>query len=88
MLIALDGTIPSSIKVREVKEFFVVDMKGSSSKKIKIDRSCSKSNEDFKTEIKTADSYSIVFNDKETAEKVAKALTHAAKLNGAKEELF
>jgi len=29
-----------------------------------------------------------MFKDKETAEKVAKALAHAARLSGAKEELF
>lgn len=86
----LDQIIPASIKVREWEGNFVVDM-NRAKRKIFVNDKCTETgfgdNNDFFGQ-KNADSFGIVFSDKETAEKVAKALTHAVKLNGGKEELF
>lgn len=87
--IFLDELIPSNIKVSENEGNYFVDMKASVNKKIEVDKTCTatgwyKNNSSYKK----IDSFSIAFSDRETAEKVAKALTHAVKLSGGKNELF
>jgi hypothetical protein len=82
----LNEIIPDSIKVSEWENNFFVSMR--SSDNFFFDKNCTTNGLSDESGVSHNDKYEIVFSTKETAEKVAKALKHAVKLNGGKEELF
>lgn len=87
--ILLNEIVPASIKVTESEGLFIVGMKPAVNKKIEVARSCQSTTlYKGKTGLTEVDSFGIFFSDKETAEKVAKALIHAVKLNGGRDEIF
>lgn len=87
----LDQVVPSSIKVVPQNGVFSVPMKPTGGNKIRRFASCTSTGTAFaswRDGISEVAAFTLIFNDKEKAEKVAKALSHAVKLNGGKEELF
>lgn len=86
--ILLNEIVPASIKVSELEGVFIVNMTAADNKKIKADKTCKVTADRNNIGRRYLNSFGIVFSNEETAEKVAKALTHAVKLNGGKEELF
>lgn len=87
----LDQIVPDSIKVLPENGVFYVVMKPSDGNKIRKFATCSSTGRAFvnwKDGSSEVAVFALIFTDKEKAEKVAKALIHAVKLNGGKEELF